>query len=136
VRGAHRARRRGPARGRGHAARSAPGRGRRGGGHRGRAGAARAPARPQPPPPALSHVRGRRPGPGTIRAGDPGAIWARMVRVMADSNTPPGGDPAGNSDKRREARAPVVLRVDYDGPDELVFDYTENLSSRGVFLKT
>jgi CheY-like chemotaxis protein len=51
---------------------------------------------------------------------------------MADSNT---GAP-GNSDKRREVRAPVVLRVDYDGPDDLVFDYTENLSSRGVFLKT
>lgn len=58
-----------------------------------------------------------------------------MVHVMADSNTGTGGS-SGNSDKRRDARAPVVLRVDYDGPDDLVFDYTENLSSRGVFLKT
>jgi uncharacterized protein (TIGR02266 family) len=39
-------------------------------------------------------------------------------------------------DQRRELRAPIVLRVDYEGPDELVFDYTENLSSRGIFLKT
>ena len=37
---------------------------------------------------------------------------------------------------RRDPRAPIVLRVDYDGPDELVFDYTENLSSGGIFLKT
>lgn len=57
-----------------------------------------------------------------------------MAGVMADSNT--GGGAPGNADKRRETRAPVILRVDYDGPDDLVFDYTENLSSRGVFLKT
>ncbi|GAB4515473.1 MAG: hypothetical protein Tsb0020_34050 [Haliangiales bacterium] len=49
---------------------------------------------------------------------------------MPDSNT------GSADDKRRYPRTPVVLRVDYDGPDELVFDYTENLSSRGVFLKT
>ncbi|ACY18915.1 TIGR02266 family protein [Haliangium ochraceum] len=49
-----------------------------------------------------------------------------------------GSDDPGErgSEKRRETRTPVVLRVDYDGPDELVFDYTDNLSSRGVFLKT
>ena len=40
------------------------------------------------------------------------------------------------ANQRRQPRTPIVLRVDYDGPDELVFDYTENLSSRGVFLKT
>jgi uncharacterized protein (TIGR02266 family) len=55
---------------------------------------------------------------------------------MADSNAGSGGDSTGGAEKRRELRAPVVLRVDYEGPDEMVFDYTENLSSRGVFLKT
>ncbi|WP_428262679.1 PilZ domain-containing protein [Haliangium sp.] len=51
---------------------------------------------------------------------------------MADRSTSPDDE----SDQRRHPRTPVVLRVDYDGPDDLVFDYTENLSSRGVFLKT
>ena len=59
-----------------------------------------------------------------------------MAHDMADSNTGPGPGSSRDLDKRRDLRTPVVLRVDYDGPDELVFDYTENLSSRGVFLKT
>lgn len=57
------------------------------------------------------------------------------MEFMTDGD--PGPDSAsGQAEKRRDPRTPVVLRVDYGGPDELVFDYTENLSSRGVFLKT
>lgn len=51
------------------------------------------------------------------------------TQPTATSEAPPGN-------QRRHPRTPIVLRVDYEGPDELVFDYTENLSSRGVFFKT
>lgn len=40
------------------------------------------------------------------------------------------------SDQRRHGRKPVTLVVDYDGADELVADYTENLSSGGIFIST
>ena len=39
-------------------------------------------------------------------------------------------------DRRREQREPVVLVVDYDGADDLVGDYTENLSTGGTFIHT
>lgn len=39
-------------------------------------------------------------------------------------------------DRRRETREPVVLVVDYDGADDLVGDYTENLSTGGTFIHT
>jgi uncharacterized protein (TIGR02266 family) len=39
-------------------------------------------------------------------------------------------------DRRRESREPVVLVVDYDGADDLVGDYTENLSTGGTFIHT
>jgi uncharacterized protein (TIGR02266 family) len=41
-----------------------------------------------------------------------------------------------DDDRRRETREPVVLVVDYDGADELVGDYTENLSAGGTFIHT
>jgi uncharacterized protein (TIGR02266 family) len=39
-------------------------------------------------------------------------------------------------DRRRETREPVVLVVDYDGADDLIGDYTENLSTGGTFIHT
>ena len=39
-------------------------------------------------------------------------------------------------DKRRFARAPITLRVEYDGADDLVGDYTDNLSHGGTFVAT
>src|SRR5262245_16547846 len=39
-------------------------------------------------------------------------------------------------DRRRETREPVVLVVDYDGADDLIGDYTENLSAGGTFIHT
>lgn len=60
-----------------------------------------------------------------------------LSRRMEETKTGPATKPgAPSDDKRREPRTPIVLRVDYEGPDELVFDYTDNLSSRGIFLKT
>jgi uncharacterized protein (TIGR02266 family) len=41
-----------------------------------------------------------------------------------------------DDDRRREHREPVVLVVDYDGADDLIGDYTENLSSGGTFIHT
>lgn len=41
-----------------------------------------------------------------------------------------------NDDKRRSDREPVTLFVDYEGADDLVGDYTENLSSGGTFVAT
>lgn len=40
------------------------------------------------------------------------------------------------SDKRRSDREPVTLYVEYEGADDLVGDFTENLSSGGTFVAT
>lgn len=42
-------------------------------------------------------------------------------------------DPA---ERRRQSREPVTLVVDYEGVDDLVSDYTENLSTGGTFVHT
>ena len=41
-----------------------------------------------------------------------------------------------SSDQRRSDREPVTLFVEYEGADDLVGDYTENLSSGGTFVAT
>src|SRR6476619_3387082 len=40
------------------------------------------------------------------------------------------------SDQRRSDREAVTLFVEYEGADDLVGDYTENLSSGGTFVAT
>ena len=47
-----------------------------------------------------------------------------------DDKRPPG------EDKRRDSREPVTLFVEYEGADDLVGDFTENLSSGGTFVAT
>jgi len=47
---------------------------------------------------------------------------------MSDENS--GGD------QRRHDRAAVTLVVEYEGADDFVNDYTENLSSGGIFINT
>jgi uncharacterized protein (TIGR02266 family) len=44
-----------------------------------------------------------------------------------------GGDPG---DQRRHERQPVTLVVEYEGADDLVSDYTQNLSTGGTFVTT
>jgi uncharacterized protein (TIGR02266 family) len=39
-------------------------------------------------------------------------------------------------EKRRDTREPVTLFVEYEGADDLVGDFTENLSSGGTFVAT
>src|ERR1041384_2280196 len=39
-------------------------------------------------------------------------------------------------EKRRAAREPVTLFVEYDGADDLIGDFTDNLSSGGTFVTT
>jgi uncharacterized protein (TIGR02266 family) len=39
-------------------------------------------------------------------------------------------------DDRRLPREPIVLVVDYDGADDLIGDYAENLSAGGTFIRT
>ncbi len=39
-------------------------------------------------------------------------------------------------EKRRATREPVTLFVEYEGADDLIGDYTENLSSGGTFVAT
>ena len=51
---------------------------------------------------------------------------------MSDENE----QDSGPNDKRRFARAPITLRVEYDGADDLVGDYTDNLSHGGTFVAT
>ena len=41
-----------------------------------------------------------------------------------------------DEEKRRENREPVTLFVEYEGADDLVGDFTENLSSGGTFVAT
>lgn len=41
-----------------------------------------------------------------------------------------------DADKRRDTREPVTLFVEYEGADDLVGDFTENLSSGGTFVAT
>jgi uncharacterized protein (TIGR02266 family) len=41
-----------------------------------------------------------------------------------------------SSDQRKSDREPVTLLVEYEGADDLVGDYTENLSSGGTFVAT
>jgi uncharacterized protein (TIGR02266 family) len=43
---------------------------------------------------------------------------------------------ADQDDKRKSDREPVTLFVEYEGADDLVGDYTENLSSGGTFVAT
>ena len=43
---------------------------------------------------------------------------------------------ADTEDKRKSDREPVTLFVEYEGADDLVGDYTENLSSGGTFVAT
>jgi uncharacterized protein (TIGR02266 family) len=43
---------------------------------------------------------------------------------------------ANGSDKRRDPRVPLVLRVDYPGESNQVRDVTENLSAGGLFIRT
>jgi len=47
---------------------------------------------------------------------------------------PPDGD--SPSDKRRHHRAGVTLLVEYEGAEEFLVDYTDNLSSGGTFVAT
>lgn len=47
---------------------------------------------------------------------------------------PPDGDSPG--DKRRHHRAGVTLLVEYEGADEFLIDYTDNLSTGGTFVAT
>jgi len=41
-----------------------------------------------------------------------------------------------NDNKRRSDREPVTLFVEYEGAEDLIGDYTENLSSGGTFVAT
>ena len=41
-----------------------------------------------------------------------------------------------DDEKRRDSREPVTLFVEYEGADDLVGDFTENLSSGGTFVAT
>lgn len=43
---------------------------------------------------------------------------------------------ADGEEKRRAAREPVALFVEYEGADDLLGDFTENLSSGGTFVTT
>ncbi|MEZ4366672.1 MAG: response regulator [Kofleriaceae bacterium] len=52
---------------------------------------------------------------------------------MTSSHDP---DDSGGTEKRRTPRAPVTLLVEYEGADDFLGDYTENLSTGGIFVGT
>ena len=39
-------------------------------------------------------------------------------------------------DRRREARAPIELKVEYKRLNTFFYDYTKNISKGGTFIKT
>src|SRR5256885_13349170 len=43
---------------------------------------------------------------------------------------------SSGDEKRRTGREPVTLFVEYEGADDLVGDFTDNLSSGGTFVTT
>jgi type IV pilus assembly protein PilZ len=48
-----------------------------------------------------------------------------------------GGDAdADASERRRESRAPITLRVDYKRLNSFFADYTKNISKGGTFIRT
>jgi uncharacterized protein (TIGR02266 family) len=51
-----------------------------------------------------------------------------------DDSSPLTDDPG--ADKRRSERNAITLLVEYEGADDFVGDYTENLSSGGTFVST
>jgi uncharacterized protein (TIGR02266 family) len=55
---------------------------------------------------------------------------------MAASPDDPAAPPEAGADKRRHSRAGVTLIVEYEAAEELIVDYTDNLSSGGTFVAT
>src|SRR5262252_1252146 len=51
--------------------------------------------------------------------------------ILGSAEMTPDGD-----EKRRTPREPVTLFVEYEGADDLVGDFTDNLSSGGTFVTT
>src|SRR5215475_9190750 len=51
--------------------------------------------------------------------------------ILGKARMMPDGD-----EKRRAPREPVTLFVEYEGADDLIGDFTENLSSGGTFVTT
>jgi type IV pilus assembly protein PilZ len=43
---------------------------------------------------------------------------------------------ASDDDRRREARAPIELKVEYKRLNTFFYDYTKNISKGGTFIKT
>jgi type IV pilus assembly protein PilZ len=44
--------------------------------------------------------------------------------------------PEADNDRRREARAPIELKVEYKRLNTFFYDYTKNISKGGTFIKT
>jgi type IV pilus assembly protein PilZ len=45
-------------------------------------------------------------------------------------------DDSAQDDRRREARAPIELKVEYKRLNTFFYDYTKNISKGGTFIKT
>jgi len=46
------------------------------------------------------------------------------------------GSMSNDDDRRREARAPIELKVEYKRLNTFFYDYTKNISKGGTFIKT
>src|SRR3954452_19792853 len=58
---------------------------------------------------------------------------------MPPSSPPPPNSPdspANGSDRRREQRAPIELKVEYKRINSFFADYTKNISKGGTFIAT
>jgi type IV pilus assembly protein PilZ len=53
-----------------------------------------------------------------------------------DSAAPPGDEPARGMNGRKDARAPIELKVEYTRLNGFFADYARNISKGGTFIKT
>ena len=81
-------------------------------------------------PPARAAVGGERWFPGHC------PVQRGMLGVSRDADLPSGAMPSDGSDRRREPRAPIELRVEYKRLNTFFADYTKNISRGGTFIGT
>ncbi len=60
----------------------------------------------------------------------------RETPLAPSDEPPPADDPRPDAEKRRNLRADVTLIVEYEAADELIGDWTDNLSTGGTFVAT
>lgn len=59
-----------------------------------------------------------------------------MARVTMEAGDPLATNDATGGDRRRSARAPVTVRIDYGTVDEMFSEFTRDINEGGLFIET